>query len=101
MDAFNRVLYENILSDIMFPPVDNSAMDGYAIIADDTQGAAKNNPLKLQIIGEIQAGGPIIDKQVTQGTAIRIMTGAPMPDGADSVLQFEDTEEEGAYVKIF
>jgi len=101
MDAFNRVLYENIISDIMLPPVDNSAMDGYAIIADDTQGAEKNNPLKLQIIGEIQAGGPIIDKQVTQGTAIRIMTGAPMPDGADSVIQFEDTEEDGAHVKIF
>jgi molybdopterin molybdotransferase len=101
MEASNRVLYEDIVSDIMIPPVDHSAMDGYAIIADDTHGASKNNPMKLQIIGEIQAGGSIIGKQVSKGTAIRIMTGAPIPEGADSVIQFEDTEEEAGYVKIF
>ena len=101
MEASNRVLYEDIVSDIMIPPVDDSAMDGYAIIADDTHGASKNNPIKLQIIGEIQAGGSTIGKQVSKGTAIRIMTGAPIPEGADSVIRFEDTEEEAGYVKIF
>ena len=101
MEAFNRVLYEDIVSDILIPPVDDSAMDGYAVIADDTRGASKNNPVKLQITGEIQAGASIIGKQVSRGTAIRIMTGAPIPEGADSVIKFEDTEEEGDYIKIF
>jgi len=101
MEASNRVLYEDIISDIMIPPVDDSAMDGYAIIADDTNGASKNNPIKLEIIGEIQAGGSIIGKQVSKGAAIRIMTGAPIPEGADSVVRLEDTEEEASCVKIF
>ncbi len=101
MEAFRRVLFEDIISDRKIPPRDDSAMDGYAIIADDTRGALKNNPVTLQIVGEIQAGGSIIGKQVSKGTAIRIMTGAPMPEGADSVIQFEDTREEAGYVKIF
>jgi molybdopterin molybdotransferase len=101
IDAYNRVLYEDIVSDIMLPPVDDSAMDGYAIIADDTLGATKDNPVTLKITGEIQAGGSSLGKQVSKGTAIRIMTGAPMPEGADSVIRFEDTEEKNGYVKLF
>ena len=101
MEAPNRVLCEDIVSDVMIPPLDNSAMDGYAIIADDTQGASKSSPARLQIIGEIQAGGSVTGKRVSRGTAIRIMTGATMPEGADSVIQFEDTEEEAGYVTIF
>jgi molybdopterin molybdotransferase len=101
MKAFNRVLYEDIVSDIMLPPADDSAMDGYAVIADNTHGASKNNPVKLQIIGEIQAGGSHIGKQVSKGTAIRIMTGALVPEGADSIVKIEDTEEKAGYVKIF
>jgi len=101
MEASNRVLYEDIVSDRMIPPLDDSAMDGYAIIAEDTHGASKNDPVKLRIIGEIQAGASIVGKHVSKGTAIRIMTGAPIPEGADSVIQFEDTEEEDGYVKIF
>jgi molybdopterin molybdotransferase len=100
MEASNRILYEDIVSDVMIPPVDDSAMDGYAIIADDTHGASRNNPVRLRIIGEIQAGGSIIGKRVSNGTAIRIMTGAQVPQGADSVIQFEETEEEAGYVKI-
>ena len=100
MEASNRVLYEDIVSDIMIPHVDDSAMDGYAIIAEDTHGASENNPVKLRITGEIQAGGSITGKQVSKGTAIRIMTGAPIPEGADSVVRFEDTEEEADYIKI-
>ncbi len=101
MEASNRILYEDIVSDMMIPPVDDSAMDGYAIIANDTHGASRSNPVRLRIIGEIQAGGSISGKRVADGTAIRIMTGAPIPEGADSVIQFEETEEESDYVKIF
>jgi len=99
--SFNRVLYDDIIADIMIPPMDNSAMDGYAVIAEDTHGATKKNPVKLQVTGEIQAGASLAGQEVSKGKAIRIMTGAPMPKGADSVVMFEDTEEEAGYVKIF
>lgn len=101
MEASNRILHEEIVSDIMMPPVDDSAMDGYAIIAGDTRGASRNNPIKLQIVGEIQAGGSADGIRISTGTAVRIMTGAPIPQGADSVIRFEDTEEETGYVKVF
>ena len=101
MDASGRVLYEDVVSDIMVPPLDDSAMDGYAIIADDTHGASKHNPVRLRVAGEIQAGGSNTGKQVTKGTAIRIMTGAPVPQGADSVVKFEDTEEKEGFVDVF
>ncbi len=100
MEASGRVLYEDVVSDIMLPRVDDSAMDGYAIIAADTKGASKKNPATLRIIGEIQAGGSVGGKHVSRGTAIRIMTGAPIPEGADSVVRFEDTAEDAGYVKI-
>lgn len=100
VEASNRILYEDVRSDTMLPPVDDSAMDGYAIMADDTHGASKISPIRLRIVGEIQAGGSSIGKQVSKGTAIRIMTGAPIPEGADSVIRFEETEEEAGFVKI-
>ena len=80
MEASNRVLYDNIISDIMIPPANDSAIDGYAIIAEDTRGASKNNPVKLKISGEIQAGVLVTCNQVLKGTAIRILTGAPIPE---------------------
>ncbi|MCG9968891.1 molybdopterin molybdotransferase MoeA [Pelotomaculum terephthalicicum JT] len=101
MEACNRVLYEDIVSDIIIPPADDSAMDGYAVIAEDTLGASINHPIKLQITGEIQSGGSVNGKKVSRGTAIRIMTGAPMPEGADAVIKFEDAAEEDGYVNIF
>jgi molybdopterin molybdotransferase len=99
-EASNRILYENIISGIMIPPFDNSSMDGYAVIANDTRGASKGKPVKLKIVGEVQAGGATSAKKVVNGTAIRIMTGAPIPEGADAVIQVEDTEEENDSVKI-
>lgn len=101
LETANRVLYEDVVSDVMIPPLDCSARDGYAIIADDTLGASRKSPAKLKVIGEIQAGGSSSGKRVSPGTAIRIMTGAPMPEGADSVVQFEDTDEDAGSVKIF
>ncbi|KMY68086.1 hypothetical protein AAU61_09805 [Desulfocarbo indianensis] len=100
-EAFNRVLYEDIVSDIMIPPLDCSAMDGYALMAKDTRGASANSPIKLKLIGEIQAGALPAGLRVSTGTAIRIMTGAPMPQGADSVLKVEDALEESGHVTIY
>jgi molybdopterin molybdotransferase len=101
LDAYNRVLCENIVSDVMIPPLDNSSMDGYAILADDLHGVSQENPIRLKVIGEIQAGGSNVGHRVVKGAAIRIMTGAPMPEGADTVIPFEDTEENDGYVHVF
>ena len=90
-EAHRRVLAEDIFAPIAVPPFDNSAVDGYAVIAADTAGASRETPVELQIIGEIMAGQtPTVPLQ--NGTAIRIMTGAPIPDNADAMIMVEDTE---------
>ncbi len=89
LDALDRVLTEDVIADSNIPPFDNSAMDGYAVVAADTQSP----PVTLRVIGEIAAGATCSDICVTSGSAIRIMTGAPMPAGADAVVRFEQTSE--------
>ena len=93
LDSLGQTLAEDIYSAINVPPLDNSAMDGYAVRASDTKGASEKSPKILKVIDTVIAGN-ISQKEVTPGTAIRIMTGAPMPKGADSVVQFENTDEE-------
>jgi molybdopterin molybdotransferase len=92
LDALDRVLGEDIYSRDNIPPFVNSAMDGYAVVAGDTAGAGRQQPVTLQVIGEI-AAGQSSDLVVRSGMAVRIMTGAPMPAGADAVVRFEDTDE--------
>lgn len=92
LESPGQVLAEDIASHIDIPPLDNSAMDGYAVRADDTLGASSQSPRLLRVIDTVIAGA-ISQREVTSGTAIRIMTGAPVPGGADSVIQFEDTDE--------
>ena len=92
-ECLGRVLAENIRSTINIPPLDNAAMDGYAIQAVSTEEATHNYPNILRVIGEV-AAGYISKDEVTPGYAIRIMTGAPVPKGADAVIQFEHTDEE-------
>jgi len=95
LETLGQVLAEDVRSDINVPPLDNSAMDGYAVIAADTQGAGEKTPKYLKVIDTVMAGA-ISRKKVTSGTAIRIMTGAPVPTGADGVVQFEHTDERKA-----
>ncbi|MHB8105581.1 MAG: molybdopterin molybdotransferase MoeA [Dehalococcoidales bacterium] len=92
MESLGQVLAEDIVSDINVPPLDNSAMDGYAVRSEDTTGANEKTPKTLKVIDTVIAGG-ISKKEVVPGTTIRIMTGAPIPRGADSVVQFEDTDD--------
>jgi molybdopterin molybdotransferase len=92
LDCLGQVLAEDIYSTIDIPPLDNSAMDGYALRAEDTRGAAETSPRNLVVVGEIAAGSMPAAK-VGPGTAVRIMTGAPLPAGADAVVRFEDTDE--------
>ena len=92
LDCLGQVLAEDVYSAIDIPPLDNSAMDGYALRAKDTCGACESSPVYLAVVGEVAAGS-MPTKEVEPGTAIRIMTGAPLPDGADAVVRFEDTDE--------
>jgi molybdopterin molybdotransferase len=92
LGCLGQVLAEDVYSTIDIPPLDNSAMDGYALRAKDTRGASESSPRYLVVVGEIAAGS-LPTKEVRPGTAIRIMTGAPLPEGADAVVRFEDTDE--------
>ena len=91
-DALGQVLTEDIVGKFDVPPWDNSAMDGYALQAPDIADAHPDAPVTLDVIGSI-AAGDVPSQSVKQGAAIRIMTGAPLPDGADAVVPFEDTDE--------
>jgi molybdopterin molybdotransferase len=91
-DASGRVLAEDVVSDVAVPAFDRAAMDGYALRGGETFGAGPYNPLEFTIIGEGLPGRmPSLD--VGPGQALRIMTGAPMPRGADAVLQAEAAAE--------
>ncbi len=94
LDCLGQVLAEDVCSTIDVPPLDNSAMDGYALRAEDTRGAGDSSPGYLTVVGELAAGS-MPTEEVRPGTAIRIMTGAPLPQGADTVVRFEDTDELG------
>ena len=92
LDALDRVLAEDIVADTNVPPFDNSAMDGYAVRAEDIATASTKQPANLRVIGDV-AAGYTAQRAVERGTAIRIMTGAPLPPGADTVVRFEETSE--------
>jgi len=99
LETLGRVLMEDVHADMDIPPHANSAMDGYALLASDTVGAGKQAPKRLQVTENL-AAGYVAHGEVRPGTAIRIMTGAPIPDGADAVVRFEDTHQEGEWVDI-
>ena len=92
LDALGQVTAEDVVSGMDIPPLDNTAMDGYAVRAADTAGASERAPVELRVVGEL-AAGYLFDGEVAPGTAVRIMTGAPMPRGADAVVPFEETDE--------
>jgi molybdopterin molybdotransferase len=100
LDTLERVLAEDVYADIDIPPYHNSAMDGYALIAADARGAGPETPVRLRVIENL-AAGYVAQQQVVPGTAIRIMTGAPVPDGADAVIRFERTEQEDEWVDLY
>ena len=97
--AHGRVLAENVTSERDVPPFANSAMDGYAVRAADVASASGGAPVRLEVVGEVRAGSPP-PREVAPHTALRIMTGAMVPDGADAVVRVEDTAEEDGAVAI-
>jgi len=92
LEAAGRVLAEEIMADRDIPPLTNSAMDGYAVRAADTAGASRENPVTLHVVADV-AAGRTTEAKVEPGTTIRIMTGAPLPEGADAVIRVEDTSD--------
>lgn len=99
-DIDNRVLATDIYAKINQPPFDRSPLDGYAIKASDIAGASKENPIKLEVIDCVYAGF-YTKKELKDGQAVRIMTGAKMPTGADCVIRQEDTDLGEEIVEIY
>jgi molybdopterin molybdotransferase len=100
LESLDRVLAEDVYADIDIPPHSNSAMDGYAVRAEDTTRASTDRPVQLRVIENL-AAGYVTDTSVAPGTAIRIMTGAPLPPSADAVIRFERTKQTGDVVSLF
>src|SRR2546421_7945903 len=92
-ESLGHVLTEDVIAQEDIPPFANSAMDGFALLSQDSQ-PQHGQPPRLRITGEV-AAGYVADHAVEEGTTMRIMTGAPVPPGADSVIQVELTRTEG------
>jgi molybdopterin molybdotransferase len=92
-NAAGRVLAASVVSDVDVPGFDRATMDGYALVADSTEGATAYTRLPLTVIGDSMPGSPF-DGSVSAGEAVRVMTGAPIPRGADAVLPAEWVETE-------
>ncbi len=99
LESRDRVLVEEVRAIRDVPPFTNSAMDGYAVRASDVRAASPHQPARLRLLGEIRAGAPATTPLQAR-TALRIMTGAMMPPGADAVVRIEDTAEADGQVEI-
>mgnify|MGYP000541807279 CR=1 FL=1 len=99
LEALGRIITENINAPRDIPPLDNSAMDGYALRSEDIRDASLENRVRLEVIDDLPAGF-ISKKMIKRGQAIRIMTGAPIPGGADAVIPVEDTERGDGFALV-
>ena len=99
LEARGAVLAEPVEAPVPLPPFDNSAMDGYAVVAADVAGASEADPVVLPVVGDIAAGDPGVSA-IRPGLTARIMTGAPLPAGADAVIPVEWTDGGTATVRI-
>ncbi len=95
LDCLGRHLAQDVVASAALPPFASSAMDGYAVRAEDTRAASENGTVRLRVVGDVAAGESDLP-QVGPGEAVRVMTGAPLPEGADAVVPVEGTREGGA-----
>src|SRR3990170_3412143 len=100
LEAYNRVLAENAASALDIPPFNRSTVDGYAVNAEDTFSAEENQPVKLKVCGIVNVGEPPTIS-VAKGEAAEIVTGAPVPEGADAIVMVEDTERENNELRAY
>ncbi len=99
LESLGRVIGEDVYATRDIPPLDNSAMDGYALRFEDIREASNDHPVRLEVIEDLPAGF-VSNKMIGRGQAIRIMTGAPIPKGADTVIPVEETKQEGRFAFI-
>lgn len=92
LEALGQALAEDVVAGFDIPPLDNTAMDGYAVRATDTAGASEADPRTLAVVADL-AAGYVRETPLGAGEAVRIMTGAPVPPGADAIVPFEETDE--------
>ncbi len=100
LSSLGRVLGEDIYAPYHIPHWDNSAMDGYAVIQKDIKDATPENPATLKVVADLPAGYTA-KRDLKKGEVIRIMTGAPVPEGSDTVVMVENTKRDGDKVNIF
>ena len=100
LDALDLSLCEDIVAAVDLPRFDNSAMDGYAVRAADVADAEPDSPVSLPVVGEIAAGAAA-PHRLSPGTAMKIMTGAPVPEHADAIVPYENTDRGASDVKVF
>jgi len=100
LDALDLSLCEEVVSGVDLPRFDNSAMDGYAVRAADVAGASPDQPVSLPVVGEIAAGSAALHR-LSPGTAMKIMTGAPLPEHADAVVPYENSDRGTSDVRVF
>ena len=98
-EALGCVTAEDVVSPLALPPWDNASMDGYAVLGDDVLGASPSTPAVLRVVGTVPAGGTS-SRRIEHGEAMRIMTGAPVPPGADTVVRIEDTDGGATTVSV-
>ncbi len=99
LNAYNRVLSQDIVAQYDVPHFDRSAVDGYAVKAENTFGASTTNPILLKVVGSVEIGEKA-DFEIKDGEAVKIATGAPIPKGANAVVMLEYTNDLGEYVEI-
>ncbi len=100
LSATGRVLAEDVYSKISVPPFDRATVDGFAVKAEDTFSAEEDNPVKLRVLGKIEAGD-WVELEVRSGEAFEISTGSAIPKGANAVVMVEFTREVGEFVEIY
>ena len=100
IDCLGRVLAEDIIAQQDIPPYDCACFEGYAIRSEDTINASKNNPVKLKVVGKVFPDTKEIPK-IERGQAVFLVTGAPMPSGADALIKVEETKLEDDHILVF
>ena len=99
-EAYSRILLEDVVTKVNIPPFDRSTVDGYAVRAEDTYEAEENKPTALSIIGTINVGEPP-KIEIRKNQTVEIVTGAPIPEGADSVVMVENTQKLASSLLIY
>ncbi len=99
-NAYGRVLGENVEAGIDVPPFDRATMDGFAVRAEDTYGADEDRPVELKVVGKVSAGEKP-EVELSEGEAVEVATGAPMPVGANATLMVEYTVQTGSTIKAY